>query len=55
MKEFVDGEITGTQVLFSVGDQTFRVADYSLASGAVSAAGFMLGGLSSIIMLTLLF
>ena len=55
LKRFVDGEIDRTQVLFTVGNQTFRIADFSLASGAVSAVGFMLGGLSSIILLTLFF
>ena len=51
LKRFVDGEINRTEVLFTLGDQTFRIADYSLASGAVSIGGFMLGGLSAIILL----
>ena len=55
LKRFVDGEIDRTQVLFTVGDQTFRIADFSLASGVVSAVGFMLGGMSSIVLLTLFF
>lgn len=55
LKRFVDREIDRTQVLFTLGDQTFQIADYSLASGAVSVAGFMLGGLSSILLLMVFF
>ena len=55
LKRFVDGEITRSQALFTLGGQTFRIADYSLVSGAVSIGGFMLGGLSSILLLMLFF
>ncbi len=55
MKEFVDGEIDRTQVLFTVGPQTFRIADFSMASGVVSTAGFMPGGRCSIVLLMLFF
>ena len=55
LKSFVDGNIDRTQVLFTVGPQTFRIADFSMASGVVSTAGFVLGGLSSIVLLVLFF
>jgi hypothetical protein len=51
----VNGEIDRTQVMFTVGDVTFRIADCVMASGVVSTAEFMLGGLSSIILITLFF
>ena len=55
LKRFVDGEIDRSQVMFTVGPQTFRIADFSMASGVVSTAGFVLGGLSSIVLLVLFF
>ena len=55
LKRFVDGEIDRSQVMFTVGPQTFRLADFSMVSGTVSTVSFMLGGLSSIILLTLFF
>ena len=55
LKAFVDGDIDRTQVLFTVGPQTFRIADFSIGFGVVSTAGFMLGGLSSIVLLMLFF
>ncbi len=55
LKQFVDGEIDRTQVMFTIGDMTFRIADFAMASGVVSIAGFMLGGLSSLILITLFF
>ncbi len=55
LKRFVDGEIDRTQVMFTVEEQTFRLADYATASGVVSAVGFLLGGLSSIILLIIFF
>ena len=55
LKQFVDGEIDRTQVMFTVEEQTFRLADYATASGVVSAVGFLLGGISSIILLILFF
>lgn len=55
LKRFVDGEIDRTQVMFTVEEQTFRLADYATASGIVSVVGFLLGGLSSIILLILFF
>ena len=55
LKSFADRDIGRTQVLFTLGEQTFRIADYSLVSGAVSMGGFMLGGVSSILLLMLFF
>ncbi len=55
LKRFVDGEIDRTQVLFTVENQTFRIADLATASGVVSAVGFMAGGVASIVLLTLFF
>ena len=55
LKRFVDGDLDRTAVLFTVEDQTFRIADFATLSGTVSAAGFMLGGLSSIVLLILFF
>lgn len=55
LKQFVDGEIDRTQVMFTVEEQTFRLADYATASGVVSAVGFLFGGLSSIILLIIFF
>lgn len=55
LKEFVDGNLDRTRVLFTVAGQTFRLADFATVSGTVSAVSFMLGGLSSIVLLTLFF
>ena len=55
LKRFVDGDLDRTAVLFTVEDQTFRIADFATLSGTVSAVGFMLGGLSSIVLLILFF
>ena len=55
LKRFIDGEIDRTQVLFTVEEQTFRIADLATAAGVVSAVGFMVGGVASIVLLTLFF
>ena len=55
LKRFVDGEIDRTEVLFTVDDQTFRIADLATASGVISAVGFLSGGVASIVLLTLFF
>ncbi|MDE0055348.1 MAG: hypothetical protein OXT64_14000 [Gammaproteobacteria bacterium] len=55
LKEFVDGDLDRTRVLFTVAGQVFRLADFATVSGTVSALSFMLGGLSSIVLLTLYF
>lgn len=55
LKQFVDGEIDRTQVLFVVENQTFRIADFATVSGMVAAIGFMVGGLTGIVLLALFF
>lgn len=55
LKEFVDGDLDRSRVLFVVAGQIFRLADFATVCGTVSALSFMLGGLSSIILLTLFF
>ena len=55
LKRFVDGEIDRTDVLFTVEDQTFRIADLATACGVLSAVGFMVGGVASIVLVTLFF
>ena len=55
LKRFIDGEIDRTRVLFTVEVQTFRLADAATAAGVVSAGGFLIGGLSSIALLTVFF
>ncbi len=55
LKEFVDGNLDRTKVLFTVEGATFRLADYTTVAGTVSAACFMLGGLISLILLVLFF
>ena len=55
LKRFVDGEIDRTDVLFTVEDQTFRIADLATASGVVSAVCFMVAGVASIVLLTIFF
>ncbi len=55
LKRFVDGEIDRTQVLFIIEERTFRLADLATGSGVVSAVGFMLGGLISLVLLTIFF
>ena len=55
LKRFIDGELDRTRALFSVEAQTFRLADAATALGALSAASFLVGGLSSIVLLTVFF
>lgn len=55
LKRFIDGEIDRSEVLFTVEEQTFRIADLATASGVVSAVGFMVGGVASIVLLMLFF
>ncbi len=55
LKQFVDGETSRSEVLFSVDQQTFRFADLATLSGVVSASTFLVGGVSSIVLLTLFF
>ena len=55
LKRFIDGEIDRSEVLFTVEEQTFRIADLATASGVLSAIGFMVGGVASIVLLMLFF
>ena len=55
LKRFVDGEINRSQVMFTIEEQTFRLADSATVSGIVSALGFMLGGLITIALLMIFF
>ncbi len=55
LKEFVDGNLDRTKVLFTVKNETFRLADYTTVAGTVSAACFMIGGLLSLFLLVLFF
>ncbi len=55
LKRFVDGEINRSQVMFTIEEQTFRLADSATVSGVVSALGFMVGGLVTIALLTIFF
>lgn len=55
LKRFVDGEINRSQVMFTIEEQTFRLADSATVSGVVSALGFMVGGLITIALLMVFF
>ncbi len=55
LKRFVDGEINRSQVMFTIEEQTFRIADSATVSGVVAAMGFMLGGLTTIALLVVFF
>ena len=55
LKRFIDGEMDRTGVLFTVERQTFRLADSATAAGVVSAGGFMIGGVSSLLLLMVFF
>ncbi len=55
LKRFVDGEINRSQVMFTIEEQTFRLADSATVSGVISALGFMLGGLITIALLMIFF
>ena len=55
LKQFVDGEIDRSEVLFVVDQQGFRLADFATLLGAVSIGAFLVGGLASIVLLMLFF
>lgn len=55
LKHFVDGETSRSDVLFAVDTQTLRIADLATLMGVLSASTFLIGGVSSIILLTLFF
>lgn len=48
LKRFVDGVGDRSEVMFNIEDQTWRLADWATLTGIVSAAAFILGGLSGI-------
>lgn len=55
LKRFVEGETTRSEVLFAVDRETFRFADLATLSGVLSASTFLIGGVASIVLLTLFF
>ncbi len=55
LKRFADGEIDRTEAMFTIEEHTFRLESFTTLSGMVSAATFMLGGLSSMVLLFLFF
>ena len=55
LKQFVDGEIDRSEVLFVVDEQGFRLADFATLLGVVSVGAFLLGGLAAIVLLMLFF
>ncbi len=55
LRMFVEGQIDRSQVLFSVDQRAFRVADWSTFAGIVSSACFLLGGLICIVLIALFF
>ncbi len=55
LKRFVDGEISRTDAMFILENQTFPLANTTTALGIISAISFLLGGLTSIILLMLFF
>jgi len=55
LKRFVDGEISRTDAMFVLENQTFPLANTTTALGIISAISFLLGGLTSIILLILFF
>ena len=55
LKKFVDGEIHRDQVMFTIEDQTFRIADAATFAGVFAAIAFGLGGVGAITLLMLFF
>ena len=55
LKNFIDGQIDRTQVLFYVEHRSFRLADFATASGVTSGVAFLTGGIISIVLLMLFF
>ncbi len=55
LKRFVDGEIGRTEAMFTLENQTLTLANTATALGIISAVGFLLGGLSSMVLLILFF
>lgn len=55
LKQFVDGEVDRSQVMFTAEDKTFRYADSATVAGLFSAGAFGLGGLGALTLLVLFF
>lgn len=55
LKGFVEGDIHRDQVMFTVEDQTFRIADAATFAGVFAAITFGLGGGGALLLLTLFF
>ncbi len=55
LKRFADGYGDRSEVMFNVEGRTWRTADWATLTGIVSAACFILGGLSGISLLVVFF
>ena len=55
LKQFVDGDIDRSEVMFVVEEPAFRIADYATGCGLLSALTFLLGGLTALLLLTVFF
>ena len=55
LKQFMDGEVDRSEVMFSVESRTFKLADFSTVTGMLAAASFLLGGLIVLILISTYF
>ncbi len=55
LKGFADGSLHRDQVMFTVEDQTFRIADAATFAGVFAAVAFGLGGGGALLLLMLFF
>lgn len=55
LKGFADGSLHRDQVMFTVEDQTFRIADAATFAGVFAAIAFGLGGGGALLLLMLFF
>ena len=55
LKRFTDGQGDRSEVMFNIEGRTWRTADWATLTGIVSAACFILGGLSGIGLLVVFF
>lgn len=51
LKKFVDGDINRNQAMFVIDGRIFYFADLATVTGTISTVSFILGGLSSILLL----
>lgn len=51
LKKFVDGDINRNQAMFVIDGRIFYFADLATVTGTISTVSFILGGLSSIVLL----